>query len=129
MDFPKELKYSRDHEWFKATGDSSGLVGITDYAQSQLGDLVFVNLPEPGDAVSVGRPLGDVESVKAVSDVMSPVSGAVKAANEELLDSPASINKTPYEAWFIEVESISAYDDLMDAAEYQKFCEEEQKEG
>ncbi|MCL2601957.1 MAG: glycine cleavage system protein GcvH [Treponema sp.] len=129
MNFPQELKYSKDHEWFKSTGAASGLVGITDYAQHQLGDLVFVNLPQPGDEVTAGQPLGDVESVKAVSDVLSPVTGVVKAVNNDLLDNPASINQAPYGAWFIEVENITAQDDLMDAAAYQKVCEEEQKGG
>ena len=124
MDFPSGLKYSKSHEWVKYE-DGLAVIGITDYAQSELGDLVFVNLPEVGDSVTAGEPLGDVESVKAVSDIYSPVSGTVAAINEELLDNPAAINESPYEAWFIKVESAEEEEGLIDAAEYEAFCAEE----
>ena len=91
MHFPKELKYSKTHEWVRFTDESTAYIGITDYAQDQLGDLVFVNLPEEGDALTAGEPFADVESVKAVSDVNSPVSGIVKQVNGELADAPEKI--------------------------------------
>ena len=88
MNFPAELKYSRSHEWVQDNGDGTFTIGITDFAQDALGDLVFANLPEEGDAVTAEEAFGDVESVKAVSDVMSPVTGEVVAINEEILDVP-----------------------------------------
>ena len=105
---PKELKYTKDDEWVRFDGDDA-YIGITDYAQSELGDLVFVNLPEVGDAVFAGEPLGDVESVKAVADVFSPVSGIVLEINEDLLDDASLINSDPYGSWFIKVGSVSEY--------------------
>ena len=95
MNFPKELKYSKSHEWVKMTGDAEAVIGLTDYAQDQLGDLVFVNLPEEGDSFEVDEAFADVESVKAVSDVLSPVAGTIEAINEELLYSPQMINTDP----------------------------------
>ncbi len=118
-----ELKYTKDHEWVRYDGDEA-YVGITDFAQSELGDLVFVNLPEPGDEVVAGEAFGDVESVKAVSDVMSPVTGVVAEIYEEILDGASLINTDPYGAWFIKVGSISDSEDLLDADEYNKFVEE-----
>ena len=115
------LKYTKSHEWVKENEDGTVLVGLTDYAQQELGDLVFVNLPEVGDAVTAGEPLGDVESVKAVSDVFCPVSGTVAEINEELLDAPQLINETPYEAWMIKVESVGDSEELLSAAEYEAF--------
>ena len=122
---PKELKYTKTHEWVRYEGDAA-FVGISDYAQHALGDLVFVNLPEPGDEVVAGEPFGDVESVKAVSDLFSPVSGEVLEINEELLDAPQLINEQPYEAWFIKVGGITGEEELMDAESYDAFCEEEE---
>ena len=122
---PKELKYTKTHEWVRYEGDAA-FVGISDYAQHALGDLVFVNLPEPGDKVEAGEPFGDVESVKAVSDLFSPVSGEVLEINEELLDAPQLINEQPYEAWFIKVGGITGEEELMDAESYDAFCEEEE---
>ncbi len=122
---PKELKYTKTHEWVRYEGDAA-FVGISDYAQHALGDLVFVNLPEPGDEVEAGEPFGDVESVKAVSDLFSPVSGEVLEINEELLDAPQLINEQPYEAWFIKVGGITGEEELMDAESYDAFCEEEE---
>lgn len=124
MTYPENLKYVKSHEWVKEEGDTV-LIGITDYAQDALGDLVFVNLPEPGDEVTAGEPFADVESVKAVSDVFSPVTGIVREINEELLDSPELINQAPYDAWFIRVEQITDEEDYMDAAAYEAFAKEE----
>lgn len=120
MNFPKELKYTKSHEWIK---EEDGLlaVGLTDYAQDALGDLVFVNLPEVDDEVTAGEVFGDVESVKAVSDVYSPVTGVVSEINEELMDSPESINKAPYEAWFVKVSGVSDREETMDAEAYEAF--------
>lgn len=102
------------------------VVGLTDFAQDALGDLVFVNLPQEGDDVTAGETFADVESVKAVSDVYSPVSGVVAAINEELLDNPALINEAPYDAWLIKVENVSDTEDLVDAAEYAEICAAEE---
>lgn len=122
MNFPKELKYAKSHEWVKDEGDGTVTIGITDYAQDALGDLVFVNLPEVGDEVTAGDSFADVESVKAVSDVFSPVTGIVKEINEELLDSPELINSDPYGAWFIRVGEITDQEDYMDADSYEAFA-------
>lgn len=120
-----ELRYSKSHEWVEALEDGNVRIGLTDFAQSELGDLVFVNLPEVGDEVECGESFADVESVKAVSDVFSPVTGVVKEVNEELLDAPEKINEDPYGAWFIVVEEITEHEDLLDAAQYEALCEEE----
>lgn len=120
-----ELKYSKSHEWVKLDGGTA-VVGLTDFAQSELGDLVFVNLPEVGDTVEAGEVFGDVESVKAVSDVYSPVTGEVTEINEELLDSPELINDNAYEAWFIKVKDVSATEELLISEEYKAFVESEQ---
>lgn len=124
MESREGLLYSRSHEWVKEEGDEV-LIGLTDYAQSELGDLVFINLPEEGDEVATGESFADVESVKAVSDVYSPVTGVVSAVNEELLDAPESINEAPYDAWFVRVKDISDREELLTAAEYEAFVESE----
>lgn len=124
MNFPTELKYSRDHEWVRMDGGVA-VVGISDFAQSELGDVVFVNLPEVGDDATAGEAFGDVESVKAVSDLISPVTGTVCAVNEELLDAPEMLNEDPYGAWLIKVENVGDAEELLDADAYEKFCEEE----
>ncbi|WP_281725390.1 glycine cleavage system protein GcvH [Lachnoclostridium phocaeense] len=124
MELREGLLYSRSHEWVKEEGEEV-LIGLTDYAQSELGDLVFVNLPEEGDEVTTGESFADVESVKAVSDVYSPVTGVVSAVNEELLDAPESINEAPYDAWFVRVKDISDREELLTAAEYEAFVESE----
>ena len=121
MNFPAELKYSKSHEWVKMLDDTTALVGITDYAQSELGDLVFINLPVAGDAVTKEEALCDVESVKAVSDVMSPVTGTVAEVNEELLDAPEKLNEAPYDAWIAKISDITDQEELMDAAGYEAF--------
>ena len=121
MMFPEGLKYTKTHEWVKFLEDGSACIGITDYAQDQLGDLVFVNLPSEGDALEAGAAFADVESVKAVSDVNSPVSGTVTKVNEALADEPELMNKAPYEAWFVIAGGITGTEELMTAAEYEAF--------
>jgi len=124
MNHPAELKYVKTHEWVKEDGDAV-YVGITDFAQDALGDLVFVNLPEVGDTVTAGEAFADVESVKAVSDVYSPVTGVVLAINEELLDSPELINEDPYGAWFIKVGEVTDNEEYLTADEYLAVAEAE----
>ena len=124
MELRDDLLYSKSHEWVKEDGEEV-IIGLTDYAQSELGDLVFVNLPEEGDEVTVGESFSDVESVKAVSDVYSPVSGTVSEVNEELLDAPESINEAPYDAWFVKVKDITEKEELLSAEEYKVFVESE----
>ena len=124
MNFPAELKYTKDHEWMVMEGDIA-VIGISDFAQDALGDVVFINLPEVGDTVTAGESFSDVESVKAVSDVNSPVTGVIVAVNEDLADSPENLNSDPYGSWIIKVENITATEELMDAAAYEAFCAEE----
>ena len=124
MNYPAELKYSKTHEWIK-TEDGIVVVGISDFAQDALGDVVFVNLPAVGDEVTAGESFGDVESVKAVSDLICPVSGMVCAVNEELEDAPELLNEDPYGAWIIKVENITAEEELLTADTYEAFCAEE----
>ena len=124
MLFPAEMKYSKDHEWMKEE-DGVVVIGISDFAQDALGDVVFVNLPAEGDGVTAGDAFGDVESVKAVSDLVSPVTGTVCAVNEELLDAPEKLNSDPYGAWLIKVENVEGSEELLDAAAYEAFCTEE----
>ena len=124
MNFPAELKYSKDHEWVKFEGDVA-IIGISDFAQDALGDVVFVNLPGEGDEATAGEAFGDVESVKAVSDLVSPVSGTIVAVNEDLADAPETLNSDPYGAWIIKVEGVTAQEELLDAAAYEAFCAEE----
>ena len=126
MNHPTELKYSKSHEWVKFLEDNTALIGLTDYAQDALGDLVFVNLPEAGDSVTAGEAFADVESVKAVSDVFSPVTGTVAEVNEALLDAPENMNEDPYGAWLIKVENITDQEELMDADAYIAFYESEE---
>ncbi len=127
MNHPEELKYTASHEWLKEE-EGLSVVGITDYAQDALGDIVFINLPEVGDEITAGEPFGDIESVKSVSDMFSPVSGVVAEINEELIDAPQLINEDPYEAWIIKVSDVSDTEELLDAAAYEKVIEEEQAE-
>lgn len=124
MNYPTDLKYTKSHEWVKLE-NGIAVVGISDFAQDALGDVVFVNLPQVGDEVTAGEVFGDVESVKAVSDLICPVSGVVCAVNEELEDSPENLNEDPYGAWIIQVENITDEEELLDAAAYEAFCAEE----
>ena len=128
MELREELLYSKSHEWVKEEGEEGEemVIGLTDYAQSELGDLVFVNLPEEGDELTVGEAFADVESVKAVSDVYAPVAGTVSEINEELLDAPEKINEAPYEAWLVRVKDVTEKEALLSAEEYQAFVESEQ---
>ena len=118
MLYPVELQYSKSHEWVK-TEDGVTVVGISDFAQDALGDVVFVNLPAEGDTVTAGEAFGDVESVKAVSDLVSPVTGTVCAVNEELLDAPQKLNESPYGAWIARIENVTETEELLDAAAYE----------
>ncbi len=126
MSYPANYRYSREHEWIEVNG-TIGTVGITDYAQSSLGDIVYVDAPKVGDAVTAGATFGSVESVKAVSDLYSPVTGKVTAVNEELKNAPDKINENAHEAWIIKVEiaNPSELDALLDAAAYEAFVSEE----
>ena len=124
MNYPVDLKYSKSHEWIRYE-DGVAVVGISDFAQDALGDVVFVNLPAVGDEVTAGESFGDVESVKAVSDLICPVTGVVLAVNEELEDSPENLNEDPYGAWIIKVENVTEEEELLDAAAYEAHCAEE----
>lgn len=127
MKVPEELLYSKEHEWILVEEDR-GTVGITDYAQKELGDIVFVELPEVALTLDAGEPFGSVESVKAVSEIYSPVSGKVTTINEALVDAPEIINQDPYgKGWIIAVhiEDPSQLEDLLSAREYSKYLEEE----
>ena len=121
MNYPNELQYSRDHEWLRME-DGVAVIGISDFAQSELGDVVFVNLPEVGDEAIAGEPFGDVESVKAVSDLVCPVTGTVCAVNEELLDAPEKLNEDPYGTWIIKVENVTDTEELLTAEQYEAEC-------
>jgi len=121
------LKYSKDHEWVKIEGNKAW-IGITDYAQHSLGDIVFVEIPEIGAELKKGDVLGVVESVKAASDVYTPVSGKVTEVNEELGENPEKINEDPYGSWIavLEISDMSEVEELMDKDEYERFCKEEE---
>ena len=121
MNYPAELQYSRDHEWLRME-DGVAVIGISDFAQSELGDVVFVNLPEVGDEATAGEPFGDVESVTAVSDLGSPGTGTVCEVNEELLDAPEKLNEDPYGTWIIKVENVTDTEELLTAEQYEAEC-------
>ncbi len=122
----RDLLFTRTHEWVQFLNKTTARIGLTDYAQKELGDLVFVNLPEAGEEVTVEEGFADVESVKAVSNVYSPVTGIIRAVNEALMDQPELINSDPYDAWFIEVEEISEREELLSEEEYEQFIHEEE---
>ncbi len=125
---PTELKYAKSHEWAKDEGDGTLTVGITDHAQEQLGDLVFVDLPEAGDSVEAGSDCAVVESVKAASDIYSPVSGEIVAVNAALAESPEMVNEAPYgDGWLFKVKmsDVSELDNLLDAGAYAEVAAEE----
>lgn len=128
--YPADYRYTKDHEWIKVNG-SNGTIGITDYAQSELGDVVFVELPKVGATLTAGSSFGSVESVKAVSEIFSPISGEVTEINSLLVDSPEKINSDPHgAAWLIRVKLADPREinSLMDAATYQKFIAEKAQE-
>ncbi|HHU73323.1 MAG TPA: glycine cleavage system protein GcvH [Clostridiales bacterium] len=114
----KKFLFLKSHEWVQFLDETTARIGISDFAQEELGDLVFINLPEVGDEVVAGEEFADVESVKAVSPVYSPVTGTIKAINEDLLDQPELVNSDAYAAWFIEVENIQEKLDLLTEEEY-----------
>jgi glycine cleavage system H protein len=125
---PEDLKYTEEHEWLARTEGNTVRLGITEYAQDQLGDVVFVELPKVGAAIEAGSPFGEVESTKSVSEIFAPVSGTVVAVNTALDDTPELINSDPYgEGWIVEIntEDLTALDELMDAAAYQELTEKE----
>jgi glycine cleavage system H protein len=126
MAYPTHYRYTREHEWIDLAG-KIGAIGITDYAQSSLGDIVYVDAPKVGDAVTANASFGSVESVKAVSDLFSPVTGTVTAVNEELKNAPDKINEKPHESWIIKVELAdpAQFNTLLDAAAYEAFIAEE----
>jgi glycine cleavage system H protein len=126
MAYPANYRYTREHEWIALEG-AIGTIGITDYAQNSLGDIVYVDAPKVGDAVTANATFGSVESVKAVSDLYSPVTGTVTAVNEELSSAPDLINAKPHEAWIIKVELAdpAEFNTLLDAAAYEAFVAEE----
>ena len=126
MSYPTDYKYTKEHEWISVAG-SAGTVGITDYAQSSLGDIVFVDLPKVGDRLEAGKIFGSVESVKAVSDLFSPVSGTVTAINEELKQKPEWVNADANATWLmkLEVSNPAELDALLSAADYEAFIAEE----
>jgi glycine cleavage system H protein len=121
------LKYSKEHEWIKSDGNKA-YIGITDFAQHSLGQIVFAELPEIGADLNIGDVVGVVESVKAASDIFTPISGKVVEINEELLDNPGKINEEPFESWIavLEISNASELEGLMDETEYEKFCIEEE---
>ena len=124
MAYPTEYHYTREHEWIDA---ATGAIGITDYAQNSLGDIVYVDAPKVGDQVTANTPFGSVESVKAVSDLFSPVTGTVTAINEELKTAPDKINENPHGTWIIKVKLTDPYEvnGLLAAAAYEAFIAEE----
>lgn len=128
MNLPKDFRYSEEHEWVQVQEDGNVRIGITDFAQSELGDIVFVELPEEGDSLEADEPFGSVESVKTVSELYAPISGKVVSINEELEDSPEFVNESPYEkAWMVVVEpsNTSEIEELMTADAYEKMVSED----
>lgn len=125
MAFPTDLKYTKEHAWVKVDGDTAK-IGITDFAQEQLGDILFVDLPEVDSEITAGEVFTEVESSKTTSEVPAPISGLVVAVNEELDDSPENINDDAYEAWIVEVKisDASRLDELLSAADYESGIEE-----
>jgi glycine cleavage system H protein len=125
MAVPEELRYTSEHEWVRS-GEGSARVGITDYAQDQLGDIVYVTLPEPGTAVQAGQSLGEVESTKSVSEIYAPITGTVTARNDALSEQPELVNSDPYgDGWLVEIAPTESEDfgDLLDAAGYEELIE------
>ena len=132
MDYPEELKYTKEHEWLQKDDGDRARVGITDFAQDALGDVVYVDLPEEGTEVRAGEPFGEVESTKSVSDIFSPVSGRIVERNTNLEDQPELVNEDPYgEGWMvvIEMSDTSELEELLSAESYQSFAEEGDEAG
>jgi glycine cleavage system H protein len=119
MAYPSDLKYTKDHEWVRLSGDTAE-VGITDYAQQQLGDVVFVELPAVGTSVTAGAPFGTIESVKAVSELFAPVSGQIVAINDRVAQAPEDVNARPHDTWMVRIRVAGgAADGLLDSAQYE----------
>lgn len=123
---PEELLYTKSHEWVRFDEDGTALVGITDFAQHSLGDIVFINLPEQGQHAAAGEQLADVESVKAVEGILSPVTGTVLGVNEVLDEAPEAVNEDPYGAWIVRIGDIAGRGELLDAAQYRAHVEQEE---
>lgn len=126
MKIPGDLWFAKTHEWVKFIEDGTALVGLSDHAQESLGDVAFINLCDEGDVLEAGDVLGDIESIKAVSDVYAPVGGRVLSVNEDLLDFPDRINSDPYGSWLVELEDVINSDTLMDAASYEEYLASEE---
>jgi glycine cleavage system H protein len=128
VEYPQDLRYTKQHEWARDEGDGRIRVGITDYAQDALGDVVYVDIPENGTEVTAGQPFGEVESTKSVSDVYAPVSGTVIERNAALEERPELVNEQPYaDGWMIAVQADGAdLGEMLDAAAYEAFVQEEQ---
>ncbi|HET9742179.1 MAG TPA: glycine cleavage system protein GcvH [Terriglobales bacterium] len=126
MAFPADYRYTREHEWIKVDGNQA-TVGITDYAQNSLGDIVFVELPKVGDQVTAGKTFGSVESVKAVSEIYAPASGKVTAVNDELANAPEKINSDAHKAWFVRIQlsNPGEVNNLLSSDDYEKYVKEE----
>lgn len=124
MSYPADLKYTKEHEWIRIEGDT-GAIGITDFAQQQLGDVVYVELPEVGSAITAGQVFGTIESVKAVSELFAPVTGEVVATNGELKDRPDFVNSKPHDTWMVKVKLANPGEAaaLMDSAAYEKLIQ------
>ncbi len=126
---PDDIRYHKEHTWVRVSG-KKGTIGITDYAQEALGDIVYIDLPEPDSTVEANAEMSEIESTKATSSVISPVSGRITKVNEELAESPEVMNEDPYgKGWIavVELEDVSETDDLMDSSDYEKYIEEESK--
>ena len=120
MNFPADIKYTKSHEWIRDKGNGLYEIGLSDYAQNELGDIVYVNLPQSGDELKAGASFADIESVKAVSDILSPLNGTVKEVNEDVISAPDLINKAPYSSWFILAEGTISEGILLSSKEYEE---------
>ncbi|MCL2120927.1 MAG: glycine cleavage system protein GcvH [Clostridiales bacterium] len=127
MTTPTNYSYTKTHEWIQFLDEETATSGITDFAQKALSDIVFINMPSEGDEVTCGESFADIESVKAVADINSPVSGTILETNETVEEDPSVINEDPYGSWIVKIGHIRAKDDLMNAEEYDRFCEEEEQ--
>ncbi|GHT56274.1 glycine cleavage system H protein [Spirochaetia bacterium] len=125
MNVPADLKYTKSHEWVRSLEGGIYEIGLTDFAQQELGDLVFVNLPQVGDSITADASFADVESVKAVSDIFSPITGTVKEINQAVLDAPEGINKAPYDTWLIRAEGTVPAGALLSVEEYRALLPKE----
>ena len=125
MNVREDLFYLPTHEWVQFVDETTALIGISDYAQHALGDIVYISLPDVDDSIEQGKSFCDIESVKAVSDVYAPVSGVVLAINEELEDAPEKLNESPYDTWIIKVEGTFNREQLLDSSAYKKLLEQE----